>query len=311
MRFDLTILGSNAATPAYGRHPTAQVLNVSDRLYLIDCGEGTQMRMNDYHIKRHRIHQIFISHLHGDHIFGLIGLLTSYSLNGRTDALDIFGPSGLKEIIDVQLKHTGSHLSYDLNIHIIDPEQSVRIFEDEFVKVTTIPLIHRVPACGYLFTEQERPLNIIPEKLQEHQIDFAQIDVIKKGADGKSTDGKVIPNKILTLPPYIPRTYAFCSDTAYTEAILPIIKNVDLLYHEATFLHEKLEQAIYTKHTTALQAATIAKKAAVQQLLIGHFSSRYLHPEVLLEEAVQVFPNTALAIEGRQFDVKLRRGVGY
>ncbi len=172
MTFEVTILGSNAAVPAFGRHPSAQVLNVNEQYYLIDCGEGTQIRMNDYSIRRHRINQIFISHLHGDHVFGLIGLLTSYSLGQRKEPMDIFGPEGIQEFLEVQLKISQSHLTYDLNVHVVDPTQSNLIFRDKNVEVTTIPLDHRIPACGYLFREKKRLLNVIPEKLIEFGIDI-------------------------------------------------------------------------------------------------------------------------------------------
>ena len=307
MTFELTILGSNAAVPAFGRHPSAQVLNVNEKCYLIDCGEGTQIRMNDFGIRRHRIDQIFISHLHGDHIFGLIGLLTSYSLGQRIKQMDIFGPAGIQELLDVQLKYSESHLTYPLKIHVVNPEESALVFSDKNVSVTTIPLDHRIPACGYLFKEKERLLNVIPEKLSEYEIGFKQINAIKSGAKGISSSGKEIENNLLTLPPYIPRTFAYCSDTAYKPANIPLLKKIDLLYHEATFAEDKVENAKLTKHSTAKQAARIAKDADVQSLLIGHFSSRYHDLNVLLYEAKTIFPNTRLGLEGQTFSVKLRR----
>jgi ribonuclease Z len=307
MTFEVTILGSNAAVPAFGRHPSAQVLNVNEQYYLIDCGEGTQIRMNDYNIRRHRINQIFISHLHGDHIFGLIGLLTSYSLGQRKEQMEIFGPEGIQEFLEVQLRVSQSYLTYDLKVHVVDPTQSKLIFSDKNVEVTTIPLDHRIPACGYLFQEKKRLLNVIPEKLIEYGIDFRQINEIKKGGKGTNVDGKVFENEKLTLPPYIPRTFAYCSDTAYKPDIIPIIEQIDLLYHEATFTDEKAENAIKTKHSTAKQAAMIAKEAKVEKLLIGHFSSRYHDLKVLLDEAKLVFSNTELALEGTTFSIGLRR----
>ena len=307
MTFEVTILGSNAAVPAFGRHPSAQVLNVNEQYYLIDCGEGTQIRMNDYSIRRHRINQIFISHLHGDHIFGLIGLLTSYSLGQRKEQMDIFGPEGIQEFLEVQLKISQSHLTYDLNVHVVDPTQSTLIFSDKNVEVTTIPLDHRIPACGYLFREKKRLLNVIPEKLIEYGIDFKQINDIKKGEKGRNSAGEAFENELLTLPPYIPRTFAYCSDTAYKPDIIPILEQIDLLYHEATFADDKAENAIKTKHSTAKQAARIAKEAKVEKLLIGHFSSRYHDLNVLLHEAKTVFLNTQLALEGTTFPIELRR----
>ncbi len=307
MTFEVTILGSNAAVPAFGRHPSAQVLNVNEQCYLIDCGEGTQIRMSDFSIRRHRINQIFISHLHGDHIFGLIGLLTSYSLGQRTEKMDIFGPAGIQELLDVQIKHSKSHLTYPLNVHIVDPTQSTLIYSDKNVTVTTIPLDHRIPACGYLFREKDRLLNVIPEKLTEYGIDFKQINDIKKGKKGTNAVGEEIENELLTLPPYIARSFAYCSDTAYKPDIIPLLKDIDLLYHEATFTEDKAENAIATKHSTAKQAAMIARDAGVKKLLIGHFSSRYHDLNVLLHEANSVFNDTQLAIEGTTFSVALRR----
>ena len=307
MTFEVTILGSNAAVPAFGRHPSAQILNVNEQYYLIDCGEGTQIRMNDFNIRRHRINQIFISHLHGDHIFGLIGLLTSYSLGQRAEKMDIFGPAGIQEFLDVQIKHSKSHLTYPLNVHVVDPTQSALVFSDEHLTVTTIPLDHRIPACGYLFREKKRLLNVIPEKLAEHGIGFKEIAKIKKGENVINALGEEVDNEQLTLPPYIARSFAYCSDTAFKPDIVPLLKDIDLLYHEATFTEDKAENAIVTKHSTAKQAAIIARDATVKKLLIGHFSSRYHDLNVLLNEATGIFNNTQLAIEGETFSVELRR----
>jgi len=306
-QFKVTILGSNAAIPAVDRHPSAQVLNVNAHLYLIDCGEGTQMRMNQYDIRRHRIRQIFISHLHGDHVFGLIGLLTSYSLNKRTERLTLFSPKGLQEMIEVQLKITQSYLSYPLEFIVVDTTTSTEIFSDEAVSVSTLPLLHRIPACGYLFREHPRPLNVIPEQLKKYGIPFNQINAIKEGKDGVSDKEKQIDNQLLTLPAYRQRIYAYCSDTMFNPDLISLLSEVDLLYHEATFAEDKAEQAVKTMHSTAKQAAEIAAQAKANQLIIGHFSSRYLDLKVLLTEAKTVFPNTSLAIEGQTFAVELRR----
>jgi len=306
MRFELTILGSNSAIPANGRFPTAQILNVQEKLYLIDCGEGTQMRMNDFNIKRGKISQIFISHLHGDHIFGLIGLLTSYSLAGRSDDLDIYAPEGLEEIINVQLKNTGSFVSYKLQFHVIDTTQNSLIYENEIVTVHSIPLIHRVPTAGFLFREKQKPRNIIAEKINEYHIPYSKINEIKAGANFTTENGNVIPNDELTIAPRPGRSYAYCSDTQYAETIVPLIRKADLLYHETTFCNDKLVQAETTMHSTAHQAATIAKLANVGKLITGHYSSRYIDLSILLEEAKAVFPNTVLGIEGGRFNVPLK-----
>jgi len=307
MRFELTILGCNSAIPAYNRHPSAQILNVNESLYLIDCGEGTQVQMNRYNIRRNKINQIFISHLHGDHIFGLIGLLTSFSLNGRTEPLDIFSPAGLEEIIRIQLKHTGGVLSYPMIFHVLDTKSHQLIFEDENLEVFTIPLIHRVPTNGYLFKEKKRPLNLIPDILEQHHIPFSAIPEIKEGKDYITPEGKVFSNEHLTLAPYKPRSYAYCSDTLYTETILPIIKEVDMLYHETTFCEDRAEFTEVTMHSTAKQAATIAKKAKAGLLITGHYSSRYPDLSQLLAEAQSVFKPTVLGIEGEQYIVEPKR----
>lgn len=307
MRFELTILGCNSAIPAYDRHPTAQILNVYENLYLIDCGEGTQMQMTKYNIRRTRINQIFISHLHGDHVFGLIGLLTSLSLAGRKEAIDIFAPAGLEKMIRVQLNHTGGLLDYPMDFHVVDTTSHEKIFEDEHLEVYSIPLIHRIPTSGYLFKEKQRPLNLIQEAMDKYDIQFKFIPEIKVGKDYITPEGKVIPNHLLTLAPYKPRTYAYCSDTMYTETIVPMIKEADLLYHETTFCEDRAEQAIITKHSTAKQAATIAKKANVGTMITGHYSSRYLDLTPLLKEAQSVFESTVLGIEGQKYLVEPKR----
>ena len=307
MRFDVTILGSNSAIPAHGRFPTSQALNVSDHLYLIDCGEGTQWRLQEYSIKKSKIKEIFISHLHGDHIFGLIGLLTSYSLSGRTEPIKIFSPIGLEEIIQVQLKHIGGSLNFPLTFYVIDTLQSQQIFEDKLIEVFTIPLNHRIPTCGFLFKEKSRLLNIIPSVIETYKIPIEKIKEIKKGANFKLPDGQTISNQVLTFPQSEGRSFAFCSDTLYSESIIPIIEGVDLLYHESTFLHEALDLAEETMHSTVKQAATIAKKANVGQLIIGHYSSRYKDLKPLLDEAQSIFFNTVLGLEGKTVSVEFKR----
>jgi ribonuclease Z len=307
MRFDVTILGSNSAIPAYGRFPTAQVLNVSEQLYLIDSGEGVQWRLQECNIKRGKINQIFISHLHGDHIFGLIGLLNSFSLSKREEPIIIFSPKGLEEIIQVQLKNARASLSFPLSFHDLETSKNQLIFEDNLVEVSTIPLQHRIPTCGFLFKEKPRPLNINPAKIEEFEIPFEKIREIKGGKDYRLLNGKVIPNEELTFPPVNPRSYAFCSDTVYSESIIPIIQNVDLLYHEATFLHEMKDLAAETMHSTAKEAALIAKKAKADQLIIGHYSSRYKDLTPLLDEAQEVFPNTILGTDGKTISVPFKK----
>lgn len=303
MRFELTVLGSNSALPAYGRFPTAQVLAVRERCYLIDCGEGAQMRMAEFGIRQGRIGQVFISHLHGDHIFGLIGWLASLALCSREEPLDIFAPAGLEEIIRVQLKYTGG-LPFPLAFHTIGPGRHALIFEDSAVSVYSLPLAHRIPASGFLFRERERPRNIRPECIDTFRIPYQAIPEIKAGADYRMEDGRVIPNAELTLGPPPPRSYAYCSDTAYHEALIPLVRGVDLLYHESTFCDEQAAHAAETGHSTARQAATIALKAGVGRLILGHYSSRYKNLEPFLEEARSVFPATELGLDGARFEVE-------
>ena len=307
MKFELTILGCNSAIPANNRFPTAQVLNVRGHLYLIDCGEGTQIRLRDNRIKRSRINQIFISHLHGDHIFGLIGVLSSYGLNGRKEPLHIYCPPHLDEIINLQLKYTGHPLPYLIEFHITDPEKNQLIFEDKVVEVFTIPLTHRIPTQGFLFREKQQPDSMIPEKIKKHDIPFQDIQSIKDGNDWINSNGETITHAELTTPASRPRSYAFCSDTSYNESIIPIIKGVDLLYHESTFLHSEIEFAERTKHSTTIQAATIADKAKVGKLILGHYSSRYVELDELEDEAKTVFPNTELGLEGKRFEVMMSK----
>lgn len=304
MNFELRILGSNAATPAHGRHLSAQVLTIGKDVFLIDCGEGTQFQMLKFQVKRNKINHIFISHLHGDHIFGLIGLLMSYELNGRANPLHIYSPVGLQAIIEIQLN---DELKFPLHFHVTDPSVSAVLFENNRIKVTSIPLIHRAPCHGFLFAEKPHPANILKEKIEAYQIPYQAISGIKNGADYILENGTLIPHEELTQVAPPPRKFAYCSDTMYSDAILPIIKGVDILYHEATFMHDLLPKAQKTMHSTAQQAASIAKQAKVKQLIIGHFSSRYDDLSPLLEEAKAVFESTTLVEEGKVISVVLER----
>lgn len=304
MIFEVCILGSSSATPIYQRHPTSQVLNINERLFLIDCGEGTLIQMNRYRIKFHRISHIFISHLHGDHYLGLVGLLSTMHLQGRTTELHIYTQEPLREIIEIQLKYSETNLRYPLHFHFIDSKKPAVIFNDENIEVKTIILNHRIPCTGFLFSEKNRLRKLIKEKLSEYQVPVAFYQELKNGKDFKTANGKIIPNSELTSDPKPARTYAFCSDTSYDERILTSLKDVDLLYHEATFLSDKEERAKETFHSTAAQAATIAKKANAKRLIIGHFSARYKNLYPLLEEARAVFPETTLAIEGDSFRIE-------
>ena len=308
MSFTLTILGTSSALPTATTNPTSHFLNVNEQYFLIDCGEGTQMQLRKNRIKIQRIRHIFISHLHGDHYFGLIGLITTMQLLGREKELNIFSPDSdlLKQIIELQLgvHNHGQALDFPVIFHQIDSKNSEIIFENEKLTVQTIPLKHRIPCSGFLFREKQKSQNIKKDMIGKHEISIEQIQQLKLGSDLRKSDGSVVKNEELTLAPPLPCSYAFCSDTKYDEAIIPIIRNVDLLYHEATFLNELENQAKRTAHSTALQAATIAKMANVKQLIIGHFSARYKNPEVLLNEAKTIFENTILAEEGKKYKVE-------
>lgn len=301
--FEVTVLGSSSATPTATRHPTAQVLNIHERFFLLDCGEGTQIQLRRFKFKIQRIDHIFISHLHGDHYLGLPGLLGTMHLLGREKELHLYSPPGLKEIIDTNHYYSKTFLNYELKFHVLEDNFRGRIFEDGKITVETIPMNHRVPCFGFLFREKEHLRNIIREKIEEYQIPVQQIPSIKKGEDYISSDGKRIPNSELTLAPPSPRAYAYCSDTLYNESFIEQIKYVNLLYHEATFASDMADRAIETHHSTAKQAGAIAQKANVKQLLIGHYSARYKELDVLLKEAKEIFGNTLLAHEGETYKV--------
>jgi ribonuclease Z len=302
--FELTILGCSSATPTSTRNPTAQLLNVAERFFLIDCGEATQIQLRKYKLKFQKINHIFISHLHGDHYLGLMGLLSSMHLLGRTNDLQLYCPPELREILETQFKHSQTYLKYKIVYH---PHRYIAddlIFEDNKVEVRTVVLNHRIPCCGFVFKEKPIFANISKETIKEYQIPVEQILSIKAGADFVRADGTVIPNDLLVSHKYEPRSYAYCSDTCYDERIISSIKGVNLLYHEATFMHDMLPRAKETFHTTTIQAGTIAQKAEVKQLMIGHYSARYKDLQPLLEETQSVFKNTILSVEGENVTVE-------
>lgn len=302
MSLKLTILGCGSATPTSQRNPTAQVLNVHERFFLIDCGEGTQLQMLRFGAKGHRVNHIFISHLHGDHYFGLTGYLSSLHLMGRTKEMNIYCPEALQEILEIQWLHSGTELNFPINFHHLKSGRNT-IHEDKTLKVMSFPLEHRIPCWGFSFHEQQKQRNILPEKIAEYAIPLSEIANIKNGKDYTTSNGDTIANEELTTPPPSPRSYAFCSDTIYNEKLVPYIDSVDLLYHEATFASNLEKRASTTFHSTTTQAAQIAKKAKVKKLMIGHFSSRYKETDELLEEAQSVFENTIAAYDGLTVDV--------
>ena len=298
----LTILGCYAATPRTFTNPTSQILEIKNRLFLIDCGEGTQVQLRKNKIRFSKINHIFISHLHGDHFFGLVGLVSTFTLLNRTTDLHIYGPKGIKEIIKLQLRLSNSWTNYGLFFHELESLESEIVYEDEKVRVQTIPLKHRVYTNGFLFQEKigERKLNL--DAVQNYEIDSCYYQKIKNGKDITLEDGRVIENDKLTFDPIPTKSYAFCSDTVYHEAIIPIIANSTVLYHESTFLQSEENLAKKTLHCTAKEAATIALKANVGQLILGHYSTRYEKIELFKDEAETVFSEVLLADDGKSFE---------
>lgn len=301
MRFEVTTLGTGAALPARGRYPSAQLLNVRERLFLVDCGEGTQERLRMAQVNMSRIARIFITHMHGDHYLGLMGLISSMHLLGRTMALDVHGPVELREVIELQLRVSKTYLRFPLRFHAVAHRSGEPVYSDDRVVVTELALRHRIDSTGYLFRETPLPRRLIKETVD--LIPHYARKAVKLGEDLKLPDGRVIPNSELTKPPPPPRSYAYCSDTAYAPELVPFLEGVDLLYHESTFTEDLTARAKETMHSTAKQAATLARDAHVGQLLLGHFSSRYKDTDRLLAEAVEIFPNTLAAQEGRTFEV--------
>jgi ribonuclease Z len=298
----LTILGCYAATPRTITNPTAQILEIRNRMFLIDCGEGTQVQLRKNKLKFSKINHIFISHLHGDHFYGLVGLISTFMLLNRQTDLHIYGPEGIKEIVLLQLRYSNSFTGYKLYFHELTSNESELIFEDEKVIVKTIPLKHRIYTNGFLFEEKigDRKLNV--DAVKEYNIETCYFQKIKNGSDITLDDGTIIPNKELTFDPIQPKSYAFCSDTAFDETIIPSIQDVDILYHETTFLESEADKAKKTMHSTAKQAALIANAANVKQLILGHYSTRYSSIDLFQQEAEVIFPNTLLADDGKVFE---------
>jgi len=297
--FGVTILGNNSAIPAFDRHPTAQVVTMNDQLFLFDCGEGTQMQFSTYKIKRSRINHIFISHLHGDHYFGLIGLLTSYSLLSRTTDLHLYAPEPLKKILDLQLEAASTTLCYPLHFHPIKADGI--LVDDKKFTVECFSTKHRIPCWGFIVREKKNLRKINKEEITKHDIPAAFYDRLKQGEDYTSKEGFLLKNETVTIPASPAKSYAFAADTVYFEEIAEKVKGVTMLYHEATYLKDQEQRAAERFHSTTVQAATIAQKAGVEKLLLGHFSSKYDVLDEFLNEAIEVFPNTQLAIEGATY----------
>ena len=296
-KFELHILGCGSALPTTRHFPTSQIVNVRDKLFMIDCGEGAQLQFRKSHLKFSRLNHIFISHLHGDHCFGLLGLISTLNLLGRTAELHIHSPKGLETLLTPMLDFFNRQMTYKVRGNEWDPKEPMKIYEDRSLTVTTIPLRHRMPCCGFLFAEKRRPNHIIREMVDFYQVPVYELNRIKNGADYVTPEGKTVSNNLLTRPSAPSRSYAYCSDTIYLPSIVEQIKGVDLLFHEATFANEDAPRAKETFHPTAAQAAEIARKAEVKKLLIGHFSARYEDENILLQEASAIFPDTQLAKE--------------
>ena len=304
MTFSVTILGSNSALPTSERHPTAQILNVSERFFLIDCGEGTQMQLRKNKIKFSRINHIFISHLHGDHVFGLMGLISTFGLLGRRSKLTIHAHADLEKLLKSHINYFCADLPYSIEFNYLNTSSRSVIFEDKKIIVETIPLKHRIPTVGFIFTEKQEQYSIRKECIEKYNLSIAEIVNIKNGGDLHLENGKIISNEELVKAKPKPRSYAYCSDTKYFKKLADQINGISLLYHESTFLDADKGLAKSTMHATATQAANIAKDANVDTLILGHFSSRYKNLDLFLNEAQQIFPNTQLGIEGRVFNVE-------
>jgi ribonuclease Z len=303
MIFEVTILGCGAAAPTTKHNPSAQVVNVHDKLFLVDCGEGTQMQLRHQRIKFQRIHHIFISHLHGDHYLGLVGLICSFHLLGRKSELHIYGPDDLKTLIEINLKLSDTFLNFPLIFHATEPKVTTLLYEDATLTVESIPLKHRIECTGFLFREKEHVPRIKKARVIEHRLQPTQVLALKRGESVVLSSGEELTSAEACHATPERRSYAYCSDTAYKEDLVDQLKGVDLLYHEATFIESEAERAKFTFHSTAKQAATIAQKAEAKELLLGHFSSRYKSEQAFLEEASEIFPNTLLADEGKTFAV--------
>lgn len=304
MSFELLILGSNSAAFAHWRHHTSQLLKIQNHHFLIDCGEGTQLLLKKYKVKLARIDHIFISHLHGDHYFGLIGLISTMHLFGRKKDLLLIGPPGLAEILSLQLRYSETTLHFKIDFREFRPGESQVIYDHSGYDVTTIPMDHRVPCSGFLFKEKPKKRRINPKVFSDFELSRLEMIALKNGQDLRNEDGSIkCENKILTLDPHPSHSYAYCSDSRYKPALTPILEGVDLMYHEATFAEDMKDRAESTYHSTASQAAQLAKDARVKKLILGHFSARYRELDPIFNEARLIFENTELAIEGTKFQI--------
>lgn len=306
--FRFTVLGSNSAIPSSHRHPSSHLLTIHERVYLIDAGEGVQSQIKRAGSNIHKIDHIFISHLHGDHFYGIYGLISTLSLLGREKELHIYAPSPIEDVILNHIKFFEAGLSYKIICHTTDHKHSELIYENSVMQVFTIPLKHRIGCCGYLFKEKPPKLNVHKHKISEHGLGIAQIAAVKRGEDITLSSGELLENSELSYLPYVPRSFAYCSDTAYSQKVIDLVKGVDLLYHEATFLETDKKMAKKTGHSTALDAARVANEAEVKMLLLGHFSHRYDSNNALFEdEARQLFTNSYAVEELKSYTLTLKK----
>ncbi len=297
MTFDITILGCGAATPTSRHNPSSQVVNLHDKLFLVDCGEGTQMQMRKFKVRFQRINHVFISHLHGDHYLGLLGFISSMHLLGRKNPLHIYGPADLKEVIDISLRVSQTFLEYKIEFHATSNDDKNLLFEDKTLSIYSFPLKHRIYCCGFQFIEKQRQPKVSKEAIARHKLVPSQILELKKGKDLDLPSGLLKNADVCSAPP-LARSYSYCSDTAYSEKLIDWLKGSTLIYHESTFLEEEKERAKSTFHSTAKQAAKMAAKCEAKALLLGHFSSRYLTDDDFRTEALEFFPHVMLADEG-------------
>jgi ribonuclease Z len=302
-KFEVNILGCGSALPTTRHFASSQVVNIREKLFMVDCGEGAQLQLRRSKLKFSRLNHIFISHLHGDHCFGLMGLISTFGLLGRTATLHIYAHEELEKLMAPQLEFFCKGMTYDVEFHAINPSKAEVIYDDRSVSISTIPLRHRIPTCGFLFQEKPTPHHIIRDMVDFYQVPVYELNRIKNGEDYVCPDGTVVPNHRLTRPSAPARSYAYCSDTICLPSIVPQIQGVDLLFHEGTFAQADAARAKETFHTTAMQAAQIARDAQVRQLIIGHFSARYEDESILLQEAKTIFPNTLLAKENLNIQI--------
>lgn len=301
--FNVHILGCGSALPTLHHNATSQIVEIRGKFFMVDCGEGTQIQIRRSKVNFSKIQAVFISHTHGDHCFGLMGMISTFGMTGRTAPLQVYAPADFEEYFNYSMKLFCENLAYEVTFHPIDTTQNNIIYEDKSLTITTIPLEHRVPCCGFLFKEKPTLPHILRDMIDFYNIPISQINNIKAGASWTTPDGQIIPNAKLTSPSAPPRSYAYCSDTRYMKDLHKLVENVDLLYHESTYANDKADNARRFFHSTAEEAAKVAQQANAKKLILGHYSARYTSQKVLLAEARAIFPNTHLSNEGEVFAV--------